>query len=108
MAEPLPITFQMVATAVPIVVLILTIWWKVEGRIDNAKARAQTVADEFAIYRTHVAETYVSKSGLREVRDEIMGALDKVGGNLDRINDRIDRVADKPAPVPRTRRAAGD
>jgi len=106
MADPLPITFQMVATAVPIVILILTIWWKVEGRIDGAKARAQTVADEFATYRTHVAETYVSKQGLREVRDEIMGALDKVGGNLDRINDRIDRVSDKPAP--RSRRTAGE
>ena len=106
MADPLPITFQMIATAVPIVILILTIWWKVEGRIDGAKARAQTVADEFATYRTHVAETYVSKQGLREVRDEIMGALDKVGGNLDRINDRIDRVSDKPAP--RSRRTAGE
>lgn len=107
MSEPLPITFQMVATAVPIIILILTIWWKVEGRIDGAKARAQTVADEFATYRTHVAETYVSKSGLREVRDEIMGALDKVGGNLDRINDRIDRVSEKPASSPRRRTSEG-
>lgn len=106
MADPLPITFQMIATAVPIVILILTIWWKVEGRIDGAKARAQTVADDFSKYQTHVAETYVSKQGLREVRDEIMGALDKVGGNLDRINDRIDRVSDKPAP--RSRRTAGE
>lgn len=97
MTDPLPITFQMLAAMVPVVVLILTIWWKVEGRIDGAKARAQTVADDFAKYQTHVAETYVSKQGLREVRDEIMGALDKVGGNLDRINDRIDRVSDKPA-----------
>lgn len=107
MADPIPVTFQMIATAVPIVAFILAIWWKVECRIDGAKARAQTVADEFAVYRTHVAETYVSKQGLREVRDEIMGALDKVGGNLDRINDRIDRVSDKPVPASRTRRSTG-
>lgn len=100
------ITFELVLFGIAVFGAISGLWWRVEQRIDGAKARAQTVADDFAKYQTHVAEHYVSKSGLREVRDEIMGALDKVGGNLDRINDRIDRVSDKP--VPRTRRPAGD
>ena len=102
------LTMELVLFGIAVFGAISGVWWRVEQRIDGAKNRAQLVADDFARYQTHVAEHYVSKSGLREVRDEIMGALDKFGGNLDRINDRIDRVADKPAPVSRTRRTSGE
>ena len=90
MPNEFPITFQMIATAVPIIILVLTIWWKVENRIDSAKARAEAAAQSLAEYKTHVAETYVSKQGLREVRDEIMNAIDSVNNNIARINSRID------------------
>jgi chromosome segregation ATPase len=97
------LTFENVLFGITVFGAITGLWWRVEQRIDAAKNRAQMVADDFAKYQTHVAEIYVSKQGLREVRDEIMSALDKVGGNLDRINDRIDRVTDKPSS-PRARR----
>lgn len=102
----MPITFEMVATAVPIIAFVLGIWWKVENRIDNAKARAEASADSLMVYKTHVAETYVSKQGLREVRDEILSAVENINSNVARINDRIDRFSDQPGV--QTRRRTND
>lgn len=102
----MPLTFEMIATAVPIIAFVLGIWWKVETRIDAAKARAETAADSLMIYKTHVAETYVSKQGLREFRDEMLSGIEGLNVNVARINDRLDRFSDQQPPT-RGRRPQG-
>jgi hypothetical protein len=103
------ITVEMVLFGITLLGAISGVWWRVEAKIKdaeqtatlralNAQAKAEAVSADFAKYQTHVAEVYVSKQGLREVRDEIMHALQQVRGDIGRINDRIDRFADRSEP----------
>lgn len=88
--------------------LLGTAWWRITVMIKDARTETATAADaaaklaitardEVANHRIHVAEHYVSKAGLREVRDEIMGAITNVNDNLGRISERMDRIADRPS-----------
>lgn len=78
-------------------------WVRIEAIVRNAKsdavqavttasAKADIVASARSEHRLHVAETYVSKAGLREQAAQIMEALNGVQGSLDRPNERLDRV----------------
>lgn len=78
------------------------IWWRVEGKISSARDRADKVGEDLAAYRTHVAEVYVSKQGLRETRDEIMEAIHGVKTAVDGMTVRVDRIVEnqnKPRPT---------
>jgi len=105
------ITTELVLFGLAVFAAISGLWWRVETKIAAAQeqaglkgmmahTKAEIIATDFARYQTHAAETYVSKQGMREVRDEIMNALNGMSGNLGRINDRIDRFVDV-RPMPR-------
>lgn len=81
------------------------IWWRIEGRVDKAKAEASSVAaaanalaaitrQELAEHRLHTAETYVTKAGMQEQTSQIMRAIEGVGNRLDGLNERLDRLHD--------------
>ncbi|MEF2550014.1 hypothetical protein VQ042_01375 [Aurantimonas sp. A2-1-M11] len=85
-------------------------WRYVESRIDKAKceaiqrakdagkqaeaatALASYAQSQLAEHRLHVAEHYVTKSGLREATEHIMEAIAGVRGSLDSLGSRIDRM----------------
>lgn len=77
------------------------IWWRIEGKVEGAEDKAGAVGAELAAYRTHVAETYVTKAGLSEQTSQIMKAIDSVGAKIDRTNERLDNLMQ---PKPRTTR----
>lgn len=96
-------TIAFIASLVGLVAGVLAIWFRIEGRIKSGEnaaatrieasgAHAQLVASQLAEYKTHVAETYVSKAGLREVRDEIMTGVRDLKGSVSSIHSRIDQV----------------
>ena len=88
-------------------------WWRVEGKINQAKesayfkadeakgvaivaeAKAALAREELNKYQTHVAETYISKAGHRESNEQIMSALTNVKSAIDGTNQRIDRLFDE-------------
>lgn len=81
------------------------VWWKISALVEKARADAtnaamlaQTKADvlQSALHehRLHVAETYVSKSGMREQTEQIMRAIKDVGGQIGNLNERLDRVVE--------------
>lgn len=81
------------------------IWGKVEGRVKEAKdaavgtaSAAQALAamarDELAAHRLHVAETYITKAGMRETTEQLMEAISGVKSAVDGIPLRIDRVVE--------------
>lgn len=89
------------------------IWWRIEGKVEKAKAEASTVAaaanalasltrQELADHRLHTAETYVTKVGMQEQTSQIMRAIEGVGNRIDGMNERLDRAFEH-APVPRRR-----
>lgn len=91
------------------------VWWRIEGKVDRAKAEAVQRADEaqrevdavardLSSLRLHVAEHYVSKAGHRESTEQIMQAISGVKSAVDAMTLRIDRVVEGQ-PKPRTTRA---
>jgi hypothetical protein len=79
------------------------VWWRIEGRIDRAKAEAvqkaieaaqeaAAVRADLAAHRLHAAETFVTKSGMREIRDEILGAVSGIRDDVRHLATRIDNM----------------
>lgn len=110
------VTWEMLAALAVILAGAFGIWWRVENRVERAKKDAyhkadqvKTLADaavatahlsreELAHYKTHVAETYISKAGHRETTDQLMSAINGVKSAVDGTNTRIDRLFDdKPS-----------
>jgi hypothetical protein len=81
----------------------LSVWRFVEARINSAAkdaldkagmsaALATLTQTMLAEHKLHVAETYVTKAGLREFRDEVMGGIKEIKGSVSTISDRIDQM----------------
>jgi hypothetical protein len=90
------------------------VWWRIEGRVDRAKAEAVQKATEaateaanvradLAAHRLHCAETYITKAGMRESTELIMEALQGVKQAVDHMALRVDRVVENQASKPRPR-----
>jgi len=80
------------------------LWRFLESKIEKAtavarvaEADAQTVRLELAAHRLHVAETYVTKAGMTEQTQQIMGAIKAVDAGVGRLNERIDRMIERQA-----------
>lgn len=84
-------------------------WFRVEASMRALKAdmtiaigaamsRAELTAAQLHEHKLHVAETYVSKAGLREQTDRIMGAIEAIGGQVKHVSDRLDRFIEGHAP----------
>lgn len=92
------------------------IWWRIEGKVKEAKdgamvsaSAAQALAalarDELASHKLHVAETYITKAGMRETTEQIMEAISGVKQAVDHMTVRVDRIVENQAK-PRTTRAS--
>lgn len=90
---------------VPVVGLILTIWWRVEGKINEADKHAADVERELAEHKLHTAETYITKQGLRETTDQIMSAIGGVKAAVENMTLRVDRIVENQAKPVRTTRS---
>ncbi len=70
--------------------------------------RIQSVKDDLSTYKLHVAETYVPNIAMRQMKDEIMGAVKELktdlGRSLEHMGDRLDRMAADGSPVPPRKR----
>jgi hypothetical protein len=76
------------------------IWWRIEGKVKGAEDKADKALTQIADHRLHVAETYITKAGMREVKEEIMDAIQGVKGAVDHLGGRIDSMYSGP-PRPR-------
>lgn len=91
--------------------------------IDDAKGAIQpdvkNLKDSFQAYKLHVAETYVPNIAMRDMKDEIMGAvkdlktdikgsLGHMGDRLDHMGDRIDRLSQEPPKAKLTTSRLGE
>lgn len=104
------ITWGDITTIAGIVAGAFAIWWRIENRADKAKkaayykvdqantaisaasATAALAREELAEYKTHVAETYVTKAGMQEQTSQIISAINAVKSDVNGLNERIDRI----------------
>jgi hypothetical protein len=82
------------------------IWWRVEGKISSAAARADKVAADLSAHKLHVAETYTTKSGMREIKEEILGAVSGIRDDVRHLATRIDNMHEHQSTKRPVRRAA--
>lgn len=81
------------------------IWWRIEGKVRVAEDKADKVAADLAAQRLHVAETYITKQGMREATESIMEAISGVKTAVDHMTLRVDRIVENQASKPRSTRA---
>ena len=80
---------------------VAAFWWRVEGKVKVAEDKADNALEKIGDLRLHVAEEYTTKSGLREVKDEIMDAIHSVKSAVDHVGGRIDGMYHNATPRPR-------
>ena len=68
------------------------IWWKIDGQIQSVEDKAASVGRSLDAHRLHVAETYLTKAGLREQMEPLFDAVKGVSGQVQTMNERLDRV----------------
>jgi len=102
------VTAELVGFVLALMTAVWAVWWKISGLVEKGRTDAistallaQTKADilQTALHehKLHVAETYVSKSGLREQTEQIMTAIKDVGTHVHTINERLDRFVEGQA-----------
>ncbi|XUY27841.1 hypothetical protein RMR21_005650 [Agrobacterium sp. rho-8.1] len=75
------------------------------GTASAAHALAALARDELASHRLHVAETYITKAGMRETTEQIMDAISGVKAAVDHMTVRVDRIVENQASKPRPTRS---
>lgn len=83
------------------------VWWRIESRVASAREKADKTSDDLAAYKLHVAESYVTKSGMKEIKDEILGAVSGIRDDVRHLGTRIDAMHEANNK-PRPRRTSGD
>lgn len=97
------ITTEFVVFVITILGVGFGAWWRIESVIKRevgsvnvvaqaASAHSQLLAVQLAEYKTHVAETYITKAGLHEFRDEVMVGVRELKGSVSNLHERIDQL----------------
>lgn len=73
------------------------VWARVEAKVKVAEDRASKVADDLAAHKLHVAESYITKQGMRETTEQIMDAIHGVKQAVDHMTVRVDRIVENQA-----------
>lgn len=76
-------------------------WRYFEGRVSVAKDKADKVGEDLAAHRLHVAEHYSTKTGMREIKDEILAGVGGIRDDVRHLASRIDTMHEahnKPRP----------
>lgn len=82
-------------------------WRYFESRIGSTRDKSDENARDLAAYKLHVAESYVTKSGMKDIKDEILGAVGGLREDLRHLSSRIDTMHEAQNK-PRPPRRAGD
>lgn len=100
------ITVELVSFGVMVFGAIAGGWWKIDGKIQAAEDAAASVGRSLDAHRLHVAETYLTKAGLREQMEPLFDAVKGVSGQVQTMNERLDRVIEGRAPARGARSSA--
>lgn len=63
-----------------------------------AAALAALIQVQLAEHKLHCAETYITKQGMRETRDEIMSGIKGLGERQEAMNQRMDNIVGSMLP----------
>ena len=115
------ITIEFALILLTLVTAVAGAWWRIENRVDAAKREAVHAADlakqeastvaaaaaaaaalaqqQLHEFKLHVAETYASKSGMKDLGDRVMQGQDRVLDEITRLHERMDRIIEVRDPA---------
>jgi hypothetical protein len=93
----------LLGTLLGLLIAAITIWKFIQSHIaavvkpvadqsSAAGALATMTQNLLSEHKLHVAETYVTKAGLREFRDEVMGGIKEIKGSVSKLDGRMDQI----------------
>ena len=82
------------------------IWWRIEGKVGGASAKAESVEKDLAAHKLHSAGTYVTKVGIKEIKDELLGAVGGIRDDVRHLATRIDNMHELQSTKRPVRRSA--
>lgn len=91
------ITWEQVIFFMTLIGVVFGVWWRIEGKVKEASAKGEKALDDLAAHRLHVAETYITKQGMRETTEQIMEAIHGVKTAVDHMTIRVDRIVENQA-----------
>lgn len=89
-----PITTEFVIFVIAVIGAIAGAWFRFEARIEKARAETADNKADLARYKLHVAETYITKEGMREQMGSVLSGINDLKNITEIINQRIDRLFD--------------
>ncbi|MBA3576169.1 MAG: hypothetical protein H0W39_00935 [Sphingomonas sp.] len=123
------VTTELVVFVISVLGVVAGAWWRVEQAIATARADmsasiaaakseashqvsaasalASLLQVQLAEHKLHVAETYTTKSGVRETMAPMMDSINGIAERMDKMNERLDRAFDQPARRQSTPRREG-
>jgi hypothetical protein len=90
---------QMVYLVLAVAGAVGATYWRFSGAIADVRSELQD-------HKLHVAETYITKAGLRETTEQIISAVHGVKTDVHSLNERIDRIIEHQQIPARPRRGA--
>ena len=91
----MPITGEVILLFLAVMGSIGGLWWRIEYKIESVHKEAKEATRELSEFKTHVAEDYITKEGLKEATSQIMAGVTAVLSRVDHLNERIDRVIER-------------
>ena len=88
------ITWDQLAFFIALLSVVAGVWWRIEGKVRVAEDKAGKVAADLADHKLHIAETYITKAGMRETTEQIMDAIHGVKQAVDHMTVRVDRIVE--------------
>jgi hypothetical protein len=91
-----------------VIAAIAGAWWRVEALVKASKAdmvvalaaaegKGSVAIQQVAELRVHIAETYASKGGVREMSDRLEQGNKRIFEEMQRLHERMDRIiAERP------------
>jgi hypothetical protein len=100
MTAPTPVdvlTVENIATVagpfIAAVGLILGVWWRVDGKIDEANKKAHTNEMELAAFKLKVAEEYASWDTVKSIENRLTERMDDLSDQVMKLPDvMVDRI----------------
>lgn len=93
-----------IGLALAIFAALSGVFWKMYDLIKEAGEKGDKAQRDLAAHKLHVAETYITKQGMRETTEQIMDAISGVKAAVDGLTLRVDRVVENQGkPASRTR-----
>lgn len=82
------------------------IWWKIDAKVEKVKTETTALRDDLAEHKLHTAEKYITKEGLRETTEQIMGGIGGLKTAIDNMTLRVDRVVENQNKPQRSTRSS--